>query len=43
MRIDILKTRYEDDRITLAMLRIYVQKGVISPEDFKDITGEDCV
>lgn len=40
MRIDTLKTRYEGGRITLAMLRIYVQKGVISPEDFEDITGE---
>lgn len=41
MRVEMLKIRYESGRITRAMLRVYVQKGVISPEDFKDITGED--
>ena len=37
----ILKERYEQGRITKAMLKIYVRKGVITPAEYKEITGED--
>ena len=36
-----LKERYEQGRITIAMLRVYVKKGVITKEQYKEITGED--
>lgn len=36
-----LKERYEQGRITKAMLKIYVRKGVITPAEYKEITGED--
>lgn len=36
-----LKERYEQGRITKAMLKIYVRKGVITPAQYKEITGED--
>lgn len=38
---EILKERYEQGRITKAMLKIYVRKGVITPAEYKEITGED--
>ena len=38
---DTLKERYENGRITKAMLKIYVKKGVITHEEYKQITGED--
>lgn len=37
---DILKDRYESGRITKAMLKIYVKKGVITHEQYEEITGE---
>jgi hypothetical protein len=37
---DTLKTRYESGRITLAMLRVYVQKGLITSAELKEMTGE---
>ena len=36
-----LKERYDQGRITIAMLRVYVRKGVITPEQFTEITGEE--
>ena len=36
-----LKERYDNGRITIAMLRIYVRKGQITPEQFYEITGEE--
>lgn len=36
-----LKERYEHGRITKSMLKIYVKKGVITPAQYKEITGED--
>lgn len=36
-----LKQRYEQGRITKAMLKIYVRKGAITPAQYKEITGED--
>lgn len=36
-----LKERYEQGRITIAMLRVYVRKGVITPEQFYEITEEE--
>ncbi len=36
-----LKERYDKGRITIAMLRVYVRKGVITREEFVEITGEE--
>ena len=38
---DVLKERYETGRIIKAMLKVYVKKGVITAEQYKEITGED--
>lgn len=35
-----LKERYDQGRITKAMLRVYVKKGQISPEQYYEITKE---
>ncbi|MEA4920629.1 MAG: XkdX family protein [Clostridiaceae bacterium] len=35
-----LKQRWEQGRISLAMLRIYVRKGLLTAEQFTEITGE---
>lgn len=35
-----LKTRYEQGRISVAMLRKYVLVGRITEEEFEEITGE---
>lgn len=35
-----LKKRYEQGRITKAMLKIYVKKGVITQEEYNEIVGE---
>ena len=37
--VDTLRTRWEKGRITEVMLRLYVRKGVITPEEFEEITG----
>ena len=39
MNFETLKERYENDRITDAMLRIYIRKGVITQEQYLEITG----
>lgn len=41
MSFEKLKERYEAGRITKAMLKVYVKKGVITAEEYKLITGED--
>lgn len=37
---EILKERYEQNRITKTMLRIYVKKGVITRAQYEEITNE---
>ena len=32
-----LKERYQQGRITIAMLKIYVRKGVITQEEYEEI------
>lgn len=39
MTLNTLKTRWEKGRISEAMLRVYVRKGVITAEEFEEITG----
>lgn len=36
-----LKDRWEHGRISEPMLRMYVRKGIITKDDFKEITGKD--
>jgi len=36
-----LKERYEQGRITKAMLKIYVKKGVITQAQYNEIIGEN--
>ena len=36
-----LQDRLEHNRITEPMLRVYVRKGLITKDDFKEITGKD--
>ena len=36
-----LKERYEQGRITKAMLKIYVKKGVITQAQYEEIVGEN--
>lgn len=43
MNFEILMERYQQGRITKAMLKVYVKKGVITAEQFKEITGEEYV
>lgn len=38
---DVIKRNYERGLWTKEMVRIAVKKGVISPEQYKEITGED--
>lgn len=40
MTYETLKTRWEKGRISESMLRVYVKKGVISKEEFEEITGK---
>lgn len=40
-KYEMLKQRYEQGRISIQMLRVYVKTGSITPEQFKEITGED--
>ena len=35
-----LQDRWKHNRISEAMLRVYVRKGQITKEDFKEITGK---
>lgn len=39
MTYETVKTRWEKGRISEAMLRVYVRKGVITAEEFEEITG----
>lgn len=39
MTVETLKKRWEQKRISEAMLRVYVRKGVITAEEFENITG----
>ena len=41
MTIETLVDRWEQGRISIAMLRVYVKKGVITADDFKSITGQE--
>lgn len=36
-----LERLYKAGRLTKGGLYFYVEKGLITPEDYKDITGED--
>ena len=36
-----LQDRWTRNRISEAMMRVYVRKGLITKEDFKEITGKD--
>lgn len=36
-----LKKRYEQDRITKAMLKVYVKKGVITQAQYEEIVGDE--
>lgn len=36
-----LQDRWDHNRISEAMMRVYVRKGLITKEDFKEITGKD--
>ncbi len=40
MSVETLAGRYATGRISLAMLRVYVRKGVITAGDYQQITGE---
>lgn len=40
MTYETLKTRWEKGRISESMLRVYVRKGVLTPEQFEEITGK---
>ena len=41
MNFEVLLERYQQGRITKAMLRIYVKKGVITAEQYREIVGEE--
>ena len=43
MTFEVLLERYQQGRITKAMLKIYVKKGVITHEEYEQITGEPYV
>lgn len=41
MTFEKLKARYDAGRLTKAMLAVYVKKGIITPEEYKLICGDD--
>ena len=41
MSYNTLLERYQQGRITKTMLKIYVKKGIITWEQYEEITGED--
>ena len=41
MTFDSIKARYDAGRMTKAQLAVYTRKGVITPAQYKEITGED--
>lgn len=40
MDFETLKLRYEQNRISKTMLKVYVRKGIITKDDYVLITGE---
>lgn len=40
MTFETLKTRWEKGRISESMLRVYVKKGVLTKDEFEEITGK---
>ena len=40
MNFDTLKERYDNGRITIMMLKLYVRKGIITAGEYETITGE---
>jgi len=40
MSYETLVERYESGRISKSMLKVYVKKGVITPEQYEEIVGE---
>jgi len=41
MTYDIIKSNYDKKLWTVAMVKVAVQKGVITKEQFKEITGQN--
>ena len=41
MNFDTIKTNYEKHLWSIAMVRMAVRKGVITPAEFKEITGQN--
>ncbi len=41
MNFDIIKRNFERGLWTAAMVKVAVRKGVITPEQYRDITGKD--
>lgn len=41
MTKETLKQRWETGRISEAMLRLYVRKGLLTAADFEEITGKE--
>lgn len=41
MKVDVLKTRWQKKTISQSMLSLYVKKGIITKDDFKNITGSE--
>lgn len=42
MNYDTIKSNFDRGLWSKAMVKIAVKKGVISPEEYKEITGEDA-
>lgn len=40
-QLETLQDRWDNGRITLSMLKVYVKKGVITTSQFAEITGEE--
>lgn len=43
MSVETLKIRWLKNNISLAMLKVYVRKGIITKEEFKEITGVEYI
>lgn len=41
MTFEKIKARYDAGRMTIGMLKVYVQKGVLTAAQFEEITGEE--
>ena len=42
MKTEVLQARWDKKTISKSMLVIYVKKGIITKEDYKNITGSEC-